>query len=560
MNQSSHSSQPNAVKLLWRLFVLFRPYWGWMALGILISLITLIANVSLLALSGWFITSMAIAGVAGVGMNYFTPAATIRALALARISSRYGERIVTHEATFRLLAELRTWLYVRLETLAPAKLETFKSGDLLSRMGADIDSLQNFYLRILLPVVVAMIGGFLFVLFILLYHPLLAFIELALLLIAGLVLPLIVLKLSQKPGKQIVALSSELRATVVDSMQGMGELLIYDAADRQAQSVADLTDALLKEQQQMAKYRGLSQAGLGFCANIAMWSVMLVAIPLMLQDLLSSASMVMLILFTLASFEAVMPLPLAFQLIPETLAAARRIFSITDAQPVIKEPSSASPSPASFDLEFSNVNFRYSATSDWVLNDFNLTVPHGTKLGIMGPSGSGKSSIIQILLRFWPIDSGHVNLGGHPIDAFVSDDFRRHLAAVSQHTQLFNSTIRANLLLANPTATNAMLEAACRTAHIHEHIVSLPNGYDTWIGEAGTRLSGGQARRISIARALLKDAPILILDEPFEGLDPTLENAVMDSILATNRDKTIIYISHNQAALNRMDQILTLPQ
>ncbi len=574
MEKNSQSAQENtgrehnenAFKILWRLFMLFRPYWGWMALGIVTSLITLIANVSLLALSGWFITSMAIAGAAGVMMNYFTPAGTIRALALTRIVSRYGERVITHEATFRLLAELRHWLYVRLEPLAPAVLQTYKSGDLLSRIRADIDTLQNFYLRILLPVVVAIIGSVLFVTFVYFYHPLLALVELALLLIAGVVLPLVVFNLSKKPGQKIVETSSELRSTVIDSVQGMGELLIYGAEKNQTIKMRALTESLLEEQKQMAKYRGISQAGLGLCANTAMWLVMLIAIPLSVQvsvqevaqEVLSPASMVMLILFTLASFETVMPLPLAFQLLPETLAAARRIFAITDAQPVIQEPQTESPKPTTFDIEFKDVNFRYSPTSEAVLKDFSLNIPYGTKLGIVGPSGSGKSSIANSLLRFWPVESGQIRLGGFPIDSYDSDDLRQYLSVVSQHTHLFNSTIRANLKMADRQATNNMIEVACRTAHIHEFIMSLPEGYDTWIGEAGTKLSGGEARRLSIARALLKEAPILILDEPFEGLDPALENAVMESIMSKNKDKTIIYITHKQSALNRMDKTLVV--
>lgn len=559
------------LKTLWRLLKLFRPYWGWMALGIFISLITLLSNVSLLALSGWFITSMAIAGVAGVSMNYFTPAATIRGLAILRITSRYGERVITHEATFRLLAELRTWLYSRLEPLAPAVLQTYKSGDLLSRIRADIDTLENFYIRILLPIVVAIIGTLLFVLFIFQYHPLLALVELVLLLIAGVLLPLVVMKLSKKPGKAIIETSSELRSSVVDSVQGMGELLIYGAAQRQTEKIMTLTDSLLAEQRQMAKYKGLSQAGLGFCANIAMWLVMVLAIPFMLQQSFSPASMVMLILFTLASFETVMPLPLAFQLLPETLAAAKRIFSIADAQPVIDEPQTDSPQPSHFDIEFSHVNFSYSTLSlslassaatknTPVLTDFNLKISQGTKLGIVGASGSGKSTIVQLLLRFWPIDSGQISVGGYPIDRYVSDDLRQYLSVVSQHAHLFNSTVLANLKMANREASDNMLEKACRIAHIHDFIMTLPDGYDTWIGEAGTKLSGGEARRLSIARALLKDAPILILDEPFEGLDPKLENDVLNSILlwADTQNKTIIYITHKQLGLDSMDHVLKL--
>ncbi len=548
----------DTLHILWRLLKLFRPYWGWMVLGILISLVTLLANVSLLALSGWFITAMAIAGLTSAHMNYFTPSAAIRGFAIARIVSRYGERIITHEATFRLLAQLRRWFYEKLEPLSPAVLQTYKSGDLLSRIRADIDTLENFYLRIFLPMVVAILGCTAFLFFLYHYHPLLALTEGILLSLAGIFLPLIINKLSEKPGSQQIHTASELRSTVVDSVQGMGELLIYGAQHQQTERLSDLTEALLKDQQRMATYSGLSQAGLGLFANLAMWFLLLIAIPLVVESSLSPANLAMLVLFTLASFEAVMPLPLALQRLPETLAAARRVFDLADHSPRIPPPTTPAPQPHRFDIQFKQVDFRYSDDTPWILNNFNLTLPQHGKLGIVGSSGVGKSSIVSILLRFWPVQSGQVTLGGYPLEHFSGDALRRYFSVVSQRPHLFNSSIRANLLLANREASDEQLIHACQVAHIHDTIMALPDGYDSWIGEAGIKLSGGQAQRLAIARALLKEAPVVILDEAFEGLDSRLVQQLIPDLFAHLQEKTVIYITHKKAGLDKMDTILTL--
>ena len=559
MSSSSRSIKHNSsLKIIWRLLVLFKPYWGWMALGILVSFITLISNVGLLALSGWFIAAMAIAGVAGVDMNYFTPSASIRGLAIARIVSRYGERVITHEATFRLLAQLRRWFYEKLEPLSPAVLQTYKSGDLLSRIRADIDTLENFYLRILSPLIVAAIGTLVFVLFLHQYNPLLALVEFLLLFVAGVLLPILVNRLSKEPGERSIETASELRSNVVDSIQGMGELLIYGAHSKQTEKLMQITDVLLEDQKSMAKYSGLSLAGLGLSANLAMWFMLIIAAPMVLAGTLSQPNLAMLALFALASFETVMPLPLAFQLLPETLAAARRVFSIADAKPLVTDPVTPSPKPQNYDINFDHASFRYSNAAPLVLEDFSLEIPQGQKVGVIGPSGIGKSSIVNILLRFWPIESGQVSFGGFPIDDYAGDDIRQTISAVSQQTHLFNATLRANLKLANREASDSQIEQACKTAHIHDFIVSLPDGYDTWIGEAGTKLSGGQAQRVAIARALLKDTPVLILDEPFEGLDAQLERDLIDDLLQQHQHQTILYITHKKSGLDKMDRIIEL--
>ena len=428
--------------LIWRLLLLLRPYSGWMVLGIILSVITIIANVGLLALAGWFITMMGIAGAAGITqVNYFTPAAVIRGFAIIRTAGRYAERVITHEATFRLLAGLRSWLYQHIEPLAPAILQNYHSGDLLSRLRSDIDYLQNFYLRIVSPVIVALIAIILFSLFLLRYDTKLLIVELILLTIAGIFIPLLVNRLAKKSGERMILTKADLRVSVVDSMQGMGELLIYGAADLQADKISHLSNKLVKDQQQQAALVGFSQGSVGLCANLTMWMMLIITIPLVSSQQLAAENIPMLALFALASFEVIAPLPLAFQLLTETLAAAKRIFDIVDTKPLITEPEHPSPQPETTDIKFENVSFRYPNMETDVIKNLSFKLAEGGKLAIVGKSGVGKTSITHLLLKFWPIIAGRIILGGHDLAQYHSEDCRKYFSVVGQHTLLFNSNI-----------------------------------------------------------------------------------------------------------------------
>lgn len=546
--------------IMLRLLKLVKPWWGWMLLGATLSLLTILANISLMALSGWFIATMAFAGITGASVNYFTPAAGIRAFAIIRTASRYGERLVTHEATFRLLATLRTWFYEHLEPLAPAVLQYYRSGDLLSRIRADIDALENFYLRILAPLLVAAISSVVILLFLLQFSVVLAVIELVLLMIAGVAIPLLVNRLAHQASTRTIETTSALRSSIVDSTQGMSELLIYGAAEQQTERVNQLSEQLLSDQQRLAKLNGGTQSALGLCANLSTWLMLIVAIPMVTQGHLAPANLPMLALFAMASFEAIMPLPLAFQTLPGTLAAARRLFDIVDREPAVQEPLETRNIPERFDLHISQLSLTYPGSTTRALTSINLDIPQGKHLAIIGPSGSGKSTLINALMRFWPLDSGEIRLGGISIDQFKGEHLRAQFAVAAQHSTLFNSTIKRNLLLAKRDATNEEVQQVCKLAQIHEFIETLPEGYDTYIGEAGHKLSGGQMRRLGIARALLKPAPILILDEPGEGLDSVTEQNMLSAISEHAKNRTLILITHHAVGLDNLQQIVRLEQ
>lgn len=559
---------------LLRLLRLFKPYWGWAALGMGLSFITLLANVGLMAVSGWFITAMAMAGVAGAAMNYFTPAALIRLAAIVRTAGRYGERLVTHEATFRMLAELRVWFYERIEPLAPAVLEHYRSGDVLSRIRADIDTLNNVYLRLLVPVVVAAVATLVFVVALLFYHPLLALLELSLLLVAGVLIPWLMNRLGHEAGQQSVETAAQLRSALVNDLQGMGELLVYGAADAHAAHVQQLSQTLAAQQQILSRLNGVAQGALGLCANLAMWSMLVLAIPLVRDHTIVPPELAMLALFALASFEAVLPLPLAFQSLGETLAAARRIFSLADQVAAVTEPAHPLPVPERLDFALRGLGFCYPSPPNHlslkgrggtgkaatVLNNISLDFPQGHKLAIVGVTGAGKSTLTSLLLRFREPTSGELLLGGQAIAQYSGEALRQHIAVVPQQTHLFNTTLRENLLLAKHDATQTELETVCRTALIHDFIAQQPQGYATWVGETGVRLSGGQAKRVAIARALLKPAKLLILDEPTEGLDPETATQVMANILAyvAHNGQSLLLITHRAHGLEAMDSVFTL--
>ena len=548
------------MKDLLRLLWLFKGSWRWVLAGIGLTVVVILANVGLLALSGWFIAAMALAGLGTHDIEYFTPAAAIRGLAVLRTGGRYLERLTTHEATLRFLARLRVWFYTHLEPLAPARLQYYRGGDLLSRIRADIDSLDNVYLRVLVPTASAFITVALMVLFLLWFSPHVALADLAGLALAGVAVPLVALRLARKPGAQAVALRGTLRADIADTIRGFGELLIYRGLDGKLASLASGSASLIATQRREARIGAASTATSLLIAQLSLWAAVIVALPLVGQGAITGPDFAMIGLFVLASFDAVSALPAAYNALGQSLAAARRIFEVIDTRPAITEPSIGAAPPARFDLRVEGLKMRYADTHGWALDDVSFAIPQGSCLGVIGPTGAGKTSLLNVLLRFWDFQEGRVEIGGVSLRALSGETVRGLCAVVAQQTHLFNTSIRENLLLARPDATEEALCAALRDADILDEVLAMPAGLDTAIGEAGTGLSGGQARRIAMARAFLKDAPLLVLDEPTEGLDAVSERAVLDTIARLARGRTTLLITHRPQALRLADGVLVLEQ
>jgi ATP-binding cassette, subfamily C, bacterial CydC len=546
------------MKDLLRLLGLFAGSWRWVLAGVGLTLLVNLANVGLIALAGWFIAAMALAGLGMRKIDYFLPAAAIRGLAVIRTGGRYLERLISHEATFHLLARLRVWFYEHLEPLAPARLQYYRGGDLLSRIRADIDSLDNAYLRVFAPSAAAVITVLLMTLFLARLSPHVAAADFVGLVVTSVLVPLIALRLGRAAGARAVLLRGTLRSDTADSIRGFGELLVYQALDSRIARFDRSSETLIATQRREARINGVSSAVTLLIAQLSLWVSVIIAVPLVGRRVITGPDFAMIGLFVLASFDAVSALPAAYHALGETLAAARRIFEIIDTSPAIHEPSCEAQPPARFDVRVSNLKMRYTVTEPWALDGVSFVIPEGGCLGVVGQTGAGKTSLLNVLLRFWEFQEGTIQIGGVSLRELHGETIRSLCAVVAQQTHLFNTSIRENLVLARPSAAEADLRAALRDADILDEIMAMPEGLDTVVGEVGAGLSGGQARRIAIARAFLKNAPLLILDEPTEGLDAVSERAVLDAIGHLMRDRTTLLITHRPQALRLADSVLVL--
>lgn len=531
-----------------------RRKWPWLLLGLVCSAATLLANMALLTLAAWFLASMALAGASGALFNYFLPAAGIRALALLRVVGRYAERLFSHDATLRLLAELRVRFFQRLAPLAPAGLGTAHSADLLSRMRADIDLLDNFYLRLLLPAGAALCVGLAGFFFLSVFDFALAMGVLGLWLLVGVFLPFLVLRAGEAAGRRQVAGLSRMRCLAVDGLRGLEELLAYGAVERHRRVFAGESLGVLQDQARLAGLDGLALAAVGLASGLAGWLVLVVGIPHVQGQTWPPAVLPMLAVFALASFEAVQPLPGAWRMWGQIRAAAGRIMDVTERPAPLAEPGRPVAVPERLDLELRGIRFAYPGTSKLILDGLDLSLPAGRRAAILGAAGSGKTTLLHLLTRFWEPEQGRILLNGRDVREYAADQVRSRMAVVPQHVYLFNASIAENLRLAAPRATDDHLLAAARAASIEDFILSLPQGLESQVGPYGTKLSGGQARRLAVARALLKDAPVLLLDEPTEGLDEAGEAALWRTLAPLMRGRTVLLITHRPAGLEYMDE------
>jgi ABC-type multidrug transport system fused ATPase/permease subunit len=308
----------------------------------------------------------------------------------------------------------------------------------------------------------------------------------------------------------------------------------------------------------MAAIDGLLSALMGLLMNLATLAVLVVAVPLVGNASLDGVYLGLLVLAVVSSFEAVLPLPQACQSLGATLEAARRLFEIVDAKPAVADPPLPLPLPGRVDLRLEGLRFAYDPGGPAILEGVSFDLWPGARLAIVGPSGAGKTTLVHLLLRFWDYQEGRVLLDGQDLRLYGQEDLRRLIAVVSQYTYLFNATVRENLVLARPEAAEAEMIQAATQAQLHGFIQSLPEGYDTWIGEQGLRLSAGQRQRLALARAILKDAPILILDEPTANLDAVTEREVMAALQRLMLGRTSLLITHRLVGLEALDEILVL--
>jgi ATP-binding cassette subfamily C protein CydC len=435
----------------------------------------------------------------------------------------------------------------------------YKSGDLLARVIGDVETLENFYVRVISPSLTAVLIGLLVSIFFAFFFPPIALVLISFFLILGLILPILSQDISRAPGQRLITQRADIQSQLVDGIQGMADLLAFGRGADRLRQISQSGEAYGLTQKRMARISGVHSALGTFLTNLGVWLVLLFVIPQVTAGNIKGVMLGTFALMTLASFEAVTPLPLAAQMWNASREAARRLFDVVDAEPAVKETGEKRlESGAPNNLQFANLSFSYPDQSAPALENLSFAVPEHQSVAIVGPSGAGKSTIANLLLRFWDYEVGDITLGGVSLKQLDQDEVRKQFALVSQNSYFFNTTIRENLRLARRGTSQEEVEAAARAAQIHEFIFSLPKGYDTLIGEQGLRLSGGERQPLAIARALLKNAPILIFDEPTANLDPQTEKQVLDTLFKTMKSKTSLLITHRLVGLENVDEILVM--
>ena len=539
-----------------RILTVVRGEWRWMVGGIILGTLVVVANALLMAVSGWFIAAMAVAGAGQLTFNYFMPSAAIRGLAIGRTVGRYLERLVTHGAALRVLAELRVWLFRRLEPLSPGLLERYSSGDLAGRLRSDVDAMENLYLRIIAPLCSGAMTIVLSTLFVAWWSSSASLALFVFLAVSGLFLPLLARRLAKRPGMRSVELAGELRTLVTDGLQGGAELILLGAVERHCERVDKVSAELVSVQEELAGGAALSLGGGVAVAGLGVAAVLLFGSAAVVNRAIDGPQLVMLLLFSAAAFEGAGGMPAALQLLPGAQQAARRITELAASPLPVPEPTDPAAVPRDMDLVMAGVSFAYDPACP-VLCNFDLELPPGGRVAIVGPSGVGKSTLGELLLRFRDYE-GSITLGGTELRRFAGDDLRSLVAVAPQNPHLFNATIRENILLARPSAGDDELQGVLHAAALDSWVAALPEGLETRVGEGGCAVSGGEARRIALARALLKDAPLLILDEPTEGLDAGTEQLVLQRLLGYLPGRSLILITHRPACLSLVDRVVRL--
>ncbi|GER85179.1 thiol reductant ABC exporter subunit CydC [Thermogemmatispora aurantia] len=547
-----------SMRTAWRLLAFLRPFTPQIIVTVLLGGVMVAANMLLLSMASYLI-----AGAAIVTMIVLLsiPITIVRLMGLVRAAARYGERLLSHNVTFRLLAHIRVTVYRRLAPLAPARLFQLRSGDLLARLVSDVDELQNLYLRVVAPVLVAALVTVITCWLLAIFNTVLALAALFFLLITGLGLPLLALRLTRGLGREQLALRGRVNMHIVESLQGMSDLLAYGQAARRRAQLASWEQRLDRLQRRLALAGGLQEGLQELLTGLAVWSILLLAIPLAATRQINSIYLGFLAMLVLAAFEAITPLAQSFGQLGHSLAAGERLFSIIDTAPAVSDPEQPAPIPAtrSLALTFEDVTFRYEEEGRQVtLANISFHVPAGGRVAIVGPSGAGKSTLLRLVMRFWDPQEGHILLAGQDIRSFALADLRSLMGVVTQDTYLFNDTIRGNLRLAAPSATEGQLWRVLELAQLDDFVRQLPAGLDTWVGEQGLKLSGGERQRLAIARALLKDAPLLLLDEVTANLDRLTEQALFEALDRLMQGRTTLLVTHRLLHMEQMDEILVV--
>ncbi|MEB6371752.1 heme ABC transporter ATP-binding protein/permease CydC [Klebsiella michiganensis] len=545
------------MRALWPYLALYKRHKWLLLLGIVLAIVTLLASIGLLTLSGWFLSASAVVGVAGIySFNYMLPAAGVRGAAIIRTAGRYFERLVSHDATFRVLQHLRVFTFSKLLPLSPAGLARFRQGELLNRVVADVDTLDHLYLRVISPLVGALVVILVVTVGLSVLDATLALTLGGIMLLTLLVMPPLFYRAGKPAGESITRLRGQYRQHLTSWLQGQAELMLFNASDRYRQQMEKTEARWLDAQRRQAELTALSQALMLLIGGIAVIAMLWLASAGVGGDTQPGALIALFVFSALAAFEALAPVTGAFQHLGQVIASAKRITQITEQEPEVAFPQGEGQTLDRVSLRLHQVTFSYPQQPSPALEKVSLQIEAGEHIAILGRTGCGKSTLLQLLTRAWDPAEGEILLNNQPLGQFNEATLRRAMSVVPQRVHLFSATLRDNLLLASPGASDARLAQTLERVGLAKLLED--SGLNSWLGEGGRQLSGGELRRLAIARALLHDAPVMLLDEPTEGLDATTESQILDLLAEVMREKTVLMVTHRLRGLARFNQIIVM--
>ena len=527
-----------------------------LALAALLGVLTILFGVGLMGTAGYLISR---AAEHPAVLSLTAAIVGIRFFGLARPLARYLERLASHDVALRSLGRARAQVYEAVEPLAPAQLEDIRRGDLLSRFVGDVDSLQNLYLRGLGPPLVALIAGTGSVVIAALFLPAAGLVLAVGLLVGGIAVPVAASSVSRRSSERYAKARGALSAELVETLAGSAELAAFGLERDRIRTMRRSDSQLVRISRRAALADGLGDCLRLLVTGATVVGVLAVSIQAHADGRLDRVLIAMLALLSLAAFEAVQPLTESFRELQTTVAAGRRVLDLTNRAPRIVDPTQPLPAPvAPFTIELENVQARYSPHERPALDGFSLRLEPGRRVVLLGPSGAGKTTVVRLLLRFIDPERGRVTLAGEDLRRYRQEDVRSVIAVAGQDAHLFSASIRDNLGLARPEATDDDLARALRSARILDWALSLPDGLDTLVGEEGRELSGGQRQRIVLARALLTEAPVLVLDEPTAHLNPPTAKRLVEDVFAAAEGRTVLLITHRPEGVDRADEVVVL--
>ena len=482
----------------------------------------------------------------------------VRACGIGKPVARYFERLERHDLAFHVLARMRVGFYRKIEPLVPGRLPEFRRGDLLAAMVGDIDALQNLFLLGVSPPLVAIVAGGISVAIAAAFLPSAGLILAVGLLAGGIGIPALAALVSRRAGARQSAAQGELTAELVDLLRGAPELAVLGADERAVEAVRAVDEELVHLARRDALVSGLLEGLSVAVAGLTVAGVLVICASATVAGTLDRVMVASLALLAMASFEAVTPLPAAARVLSATIASGRRLLAITSHAPAVVDPPRPADPPRDPTVTLEQVGFGYADGESWELLDVNLRIAPGRTTALVGRSGAGKSTIAALMVRFLDPDAGRIAVGGTDARTLRQDDVRSFVTLDAQDAYLFSTTIRENIRLAKPSADEDAIERALRRAQIWDWIASLPDGADTYVGEEGTLVSGGERRRIALARTFLADAPIVVLDEPTAHLDPETAERLVDDALNATEGRTVLLITHRLEGLDAVDRTVRL--